>query len=175
MNTGMQDAFNLAWKLALVLQNKAGTQLLETYSQERSGIGDQVLRNAGILTRVALVRQPLLRRMRNLLFSNLGRSRRLQRRLVQQLCETDLHYRGSASHRCWLLQGRGCNRGIERRICLAGPPTVTPGCTRCWAAVALCCCPLALPCRRLSRRWPGIGSLPPAPHPRTAMWRDGPI
>ena len=50
-----------------------------------------MLRNAGVLTRVAL-----LRRLRNLVFSNLGRSRRLQRRLVEQLCETDLHYRGSA-------------------------------------------------------------------------------
>jgi hypothetical protein len=48
------------------------------------------------LTRVALVRQPLLRRLRNLAFTNLGRSRRFQRRLVEQLCETDLHYRGSA-------------------------------------------------------------------------------
>ena len=96
MNTGMQDAFNLAWKLALVLQGKAGPQLLETYSPERSGIGDRVLRNAGVLTRVALLRQPLLRRLRNLAFTNLGRSRRVQGRLVAQLCETDLHYRGSA-------------------------------------------------------------------------------
>lgn len=96
MNTGMQDAFNLAWKLALVLKGKAGPQLLETYSPERSGIGDRVLRNAGALTRVALLRQPLLRRLRNLAFTTLGGSRRFQRRLVEQLCETDLHYRGSS-------------------------------------------------------------------------------
>jgi 2-polyprenyl-6-methoxyphenol hydroxylase-like FAD-dependent oxidoreductase len=111
MNTGMQDAFNLAWKLALVLQNKAGTPLLDTYSQERSAIGDQVLRNAGVLTRVALVRQPLLRRLRNLLFSKLGRSRRLQRRLVQQLCETDLHYRGSALSPVLAASGQGLQPG----------------------------------------------------------------
>ncbi|HSS22119.1 MAG TPA: FAD-dependent monooxygenase [Pyrinomonadaceae bacterium] len=35
MNTGIQDAYNLAWKLALVLQGVAGEQLLETYNEER--------------------------------------------------------------------------------------------------------------------------------------------
>lgn len=35
MNTGIQDAYNLAWKLAFVLQGKADHSLLETYSEER--------------------------------------------------------------------------------------------------------------------------------------------
>lgn len=35
MNTGIQDGYNLAWKLALVLQGKADKTLLETYNQER--------------------------------------------------------------------------------------------------------------------------------------------
>ncbi|KAK4901213.1 hypothetical protein LTR27_001770 [Elasticomyces elasticus] len=34
-NTGIQDAHNLAWKLALVLQGKAGLQLINTYEAER--------------------------------------------------------------------------------------------------------------------------------------------
>jgi 2-polyprenyl-6-methoxyphenol hydroxylase-like FAD-dependent oxidoreductase len=38
-NTGIQDAHNLAWKLAMVLQGKAGTGLLATYDQERRPIG----------------------------------------------------------------------------------------------------------------------------------------
>jgi len=33
MNTGIQDGYNLAWKLALVLNGKA--DILETYNQER--------------------------------------------------------------------------------------------------------------------------------------------
>ncbi len=36
MNTGIQDAYNLAWKLALVIRGKSGLGLLETYSEERS-------------------------------------------------------------------------------------------------------------------------------------------
>ncbi|GLB41779.1 putative FAD binding domain containing protein [Lyophyllum shimeji] len=35
MNTGIQDSFNLGWKLALVLRNLASPPLLETYSEER--------------------------------------------------------------------------------------------------------------------------------------------
>lgn len=35
MNTGIQDGYNLAWKMALVLQGTAGARLLETYNEER--------------------------------------------------------------------------------------------------------------------------------------------
>lgn len=35
MNTGIQDAYNLAWKMALALQGKSDEKLLETYNEER--------------------------------------------------------------------------------------------------------------------------------------------
>jgi hypothetical protein len=35
MNTGIQDGYNLAWKLALTLKNKASDELLLTYNEER--------------------------------------------------------------------------------------------------------------------------------------------
>jgi 2-polyprenyl-6-methoxyphenol hydroxylase-like FAD-dependent oxidoreductase len=37
--TGIQDAFNLAWKLALVLRGTAGASLLDSYEAERLPIG----------------------------------------------------------------------------------------------------------------------------------------
>jgi 2-polyprenyl-6-methoxyphenol hydroxylase-like FAD-dependent oxidoreductase len=40
MNTGIQDAHNLAWKLAMVLRGKAGEDLLDTYDSERRPIGN---------------------------------------------------------------------------------------------------------------------------------------
>jgi 2-polyprenyl-6-methoxyphenol hydroxylase-like FAD-dependent oxidoreductase len=43
MNTGMQDSYNLAWKLALVIREKAGTSLLDTYSTERVGVAKKVV------------------------------------------------------------------------------------------------------------------------------------
>jgi len=45
-NTSIQDSYNLAWKLALVLQGKAGEALLDTYSAERQPVGQQVVDRA---------------------------------------------------------------------------------------------------------------------------------
>ncbi|MEM9012128.1 MAG: FAD-dependent monooxygenase [Pseudomonadota bacterium] len=45
-NTSIQDAYNLAWKLALVLRRKAGPALLETYDQERQPVGKQIVGRA---------------------------------------------------------------------------------------------------------------------------------
>ncbi|KAF9369443.1 hypothetical protein CPC16_004502 [Podila verticillata] len=44
MNVGLQDAYNLAWKLALVLNGHAGKALLETYEQERIPVADDVIK-----------------------------------------------------------------------------------------------------------------------------------
>jgi 2,4-dichlorophenol 6-monooxygenase len=45
-NTSIQDAFNLAWKMALVLNGKAVPKLLESYSQERAPIAKQIVTRA---------------------------------------------------------------------------------------------------------------------------------
>jgi 2-polyprenyl-6-methoxyphenol hydroxylase-like FAD-dependent oxidoreductase len=92
MNTGMQDAFNLAWKLALVCHGRAKESLLDSYSPERSAIGDQVLHNAGQMTRVALIRNPILQGIRNAAAGALGHLPAFRQRLVDQLTEVDLHY-----------------------------------------------------------------------------------
>jgi 2-polyprenyl-6-methoxyphenol hydroxylase-like FAD-dependent oxidoreductase len=66
MNTGMQDAFNLAWKLALVASGACGDDLLESYSTERSAVGDEVLRNAGRLTAIGTMHNSVAQAVRNL-------------------------------------------------------------------------------------------------------------
>lgn len=45
-NTCLQDAFNLAWKLAYVIKGYASPQLLETYTAERAPVGKQVVTRA---------------------------------------------------------------------------------------------------------------------------------
>lgn len=45
-NTGIQDAHNLAWKLALVVKGIAGPELLETYDAERRPIGELTVEQA---------------------------------------------------------------------------------------------------------------------------------
>lgn len=45
-NTSIQDAYNLAWKLALVLGGQAGEALLDSYDAERAPIGEQIVLRA---------------------------------------------------------------------------------------------------------------------------------
>jgi 2,4-dichlorophenol 6-monooxygenase len=45
-NTSIQDAFNLAWKMALVVKGKAAPKLIESYSQERAPIAKQIVTRA---------------------------------------------------------------------------------------------------------------------------------
>jgi 2,4-dichlorophenol 6-monooxygenase len=45
-NTSIQDAFNLAWKLALVLKGQAGERLLDSYDEERAPIAKQIVTRA---------------------------------------------------------------------------------------------------------------------------------
>ena len=42
-NTSVQDAYNLCWKLKLVIEGKAGESLLDTYNEERQPIGRQIV------------------------------------------------------------------------------------------------------------------------------------
>src|SRR5205807_922382 len=43
MNTGLQDAYNLAWKLALVVSGRAGEALLDSYEEERLPVARRLL------------------------------------------------------------------------------------------------------------------------------------
>ncbi|AUD01438.1 FAD-dependent monooxygenase [Spirosoma pollinicola] len=44
MNTGIQDAYNLGWKLAAVINGQASDTLLDTYGEERIPIADELLK-----------------------------------------------------------------------------------------------------------------------------------
>ena len=44
MNTGLQDAYNLSWKLSLVIKGKAKDKLLDTYNEERISIARNLVR-----------------------------------------------------------------------------------------------------------------------------------
>jgi 2-polyprenyl-6-methoxyphenol hydroxylase-like FAD-dependent oxidoreductase len=65
MNTGLQDAANLSWKLAAVLHG-APDDLLDTYHAERHPIGAEVLRISGTMIRLAMLRSRVGRAVRGL-------------------------------------------------------------------------------------------------------------
>jgi 2-polyprenyl-6-methoxyphenol hydroxylase-like FAD-dependent oxidoreductase len=92
MNTGMQDAFNLAWKLALVIKGCARPSLLDSYSPERSAVGDRVLKNAGRLTEAAILRNPVLQGIRNTVVKFATGFPLVQHKIADQLSEMDIGY-----------------------------------------------------------------------------------
>ena len=92
MNTGMQDAFNLAWKLAMVVRGEAADGLLESYSPERSAVGDDVLKAAGRLTAVATLSNPIAQSLRNLAAHAVLGIASFTQGVVDTMSEVAIHY-----------------------------------------------------------------------------------
>jgi len=92
MNTGMQDAFNLAWKLALVIRGTCTDQLLDSYSPERSSVGDQVLETAARLTAVGTMRNPVAQAIRNLVGHVMLGLAPIQHGIVANMTEVTIGY-----------------------------------------------------------------------------------
>jgi 2-polyprenyl-6-methoxyphenol hydroxylase-like FAD-dependent oxidoreductase len=92
MNTGMQDAFNLAWKLAMVAHGQANQSLLDSYSIERSAVGDRVLRNATQMTDIAVMRNPVAQTVRNFMAKIVLGLSQVQHRISNSLTELEIAY-----------------------------------------------------------------------------------
>ncbi|MEV1002688.1 FAD-dependent oxidoreductase [Nonomuraea sp. NPDC050202] len=82
MNTGLQDVANLSWKLAAAVHGTAPAGLLDSYERERHPVGRQVLRTSGILMRLALLRSPISRAIRNAVSGAALRTRAVERRVA---------------------------------------------------------------------------------------------
>jgi 3-(3-hydroxy-phenyl)propionate hydroxylase len=65
-NTGIRDATNLAWKLALVVQGRAGDALLDSYTRERHAHAGAMIDLSVLVGRIFVPSNPLLRIVRNL-------------------------------------------------------------------------------------------------------------
>jgi 2-polyprenyl-6-methoxyphenol hydroxylase-like FAD-dependent oxidoreductase len=93
MNTGMQDALNLGWKLALMVRGQASARLLESYSAEREQVGEALLHGTQLAMRLALTRNTLLVVLLNALapivFSSLPVA---AQRLVESISEISIAY-----------------------------------------------------------------------------------
>jgi 2-polyprenyl-6-methoxyphenol hydroxylase-like FAD-dependent oxidoreductase len=93
MNTGLQDAFNLGWKLAMVLRGAAPGELLESYDAERHPIDARVQRATDLMFRSFVVRNPALKAARNLAARVLVPLPPVQCRLAAILSGVGIHYR----------------------------------------------------------------------------------
>jgi 2-polyprenyl-6-methoxyphenol hydroxylase-like FAD-dependent oxidoreductase len=102
MNTGIQDALNLGWKLAHVCRGAAPEELLETYEAERAPVGHGVRRLTDRAFTVGTSGHPALRLARTRLAPHLAplllRATGARARLFRTVSELGIHYRrGPAS------------------------------------------------------------------------------
>jgi 2-polyprenyl-6-methoxyphenol hydroxylase-like FAD-dependent oxidoreductase len=92
MNTGIQDAFNLGWKLAAVLRGWAGPDLLDTYHAERHPTGARVLQMTDGFNRLVLGRSRTGMAVRRLAMRTLVTLPPARRRLLGRLSGVGIAY-----------------------------------------------------------------------------------
>lgn len=111
MNTGIQDAYNLGWKLALVVKGKAPDELLDTYEEERMPVAREVLKGTNASTNLVVSRNPALRFVRDRTLSHVMGSGLVQETLLKRVSQLDVNYRKSSLSKSYtspqtLLPGR---------------------------------------------------------------------
>lgn len=95
MNTGIQDAYNLAWKLALVIQRRGLKSLLDSYHLERRPIAEQVRGDTDFATKAVMLRHPVGQALRNEIGKVLAGLEVVQRRVTRQVGQLTFSYRRS--------------------------------------------------------------------------------
>ncbi|GGV32862.1 FAD-dependent oxidoreductase [Actinomadura cremea] len=92
MNTGLQDAANLSWRLAADLHGWAPPGLLDGYHDERHPVGRRVLLGSGALLRAVLAERTWQRRLRNAGLRAATGIRPVARRLAGAVSGIDIAY-----------------------------------------------------------------------------------
>ena len=95
LNTGIQDTYNLGWKLALVNLGHAPQSLLDSYEKERHGVAEDVLALGKRLTEYRTAYQRLPERERDRLYRHLHVPDSERSKAARRIHGLDLDYRRS--------------------------------------------------------------------------------
>jgi hypothetical protein len=110
MNTSVQDAFNLGWKLAWVCKGWSPASLLDSYEEERRPIACRVLTETNLSTRMLMVRNGLMRAcMGAMVRASMGGLSPMRQQLIAQALELDIDYKPNhwlREHHSSILQAR---------------------------------------------------------------------
>lgn len=96
MNTGLQDAYNLAWKLAMVLKGKAKPLLLETYHEERKPVGDFLIERTDRLFKFMVKSSIWARLLRKFLLPRFAKNPHLIKKFATLTSQTAIRYEHGA-------------------------------------------------------------------------------
>ncbi|SAL70248.1 FAD-binding monooxygenase [Caballeronia cordobensis] len=130
MNTGIQEAFNLGWKIARMLAGSAPERLLDTYHAERHPIERDVLRQSSMLTQMAAAEHGPMKLMREHVMPALAAIGPLRDAMRRTVSELSINYRKSPLTLERLLDGgpRAGERAPDARVhVIDGPLGRLPG------------------------------------------------
>ncbi|MCQ1954035.1 FAD-dependent monooxygenase [Arthrobacter sp. zg-Y238] len=100
MNTGIQDALNLGWKLALGARGLASDELIDSYDAERRPVGREVVSTTDRIFKLATSRNGLKKLPRTKLLPALAPKAigwdGLRSRLFRTMAQLNINYRGSS-------------------------------------------------------------------------------
>lgn len=118
MNTGLQDAYNLAWKLDLVIKGLADESLLATYEEERIPVAKRLLNTTDRAFRLVVSNTWLAGLFRTKILARIaafamGR-KRIQRFAFGVVSQLGIHYRSSSLSKTLEGLPDGAPRGGER-------------------------------------------------------------
>ena len=162
MNTGIQDAFNLAWKIALV-QRGAPAALLDSYDAERHAVAGKILRLSDTLFRQALARGRIVKALRSAVIRLVTPRAPVQRRMGAVLSQTRISYAGAGT--CVEARGwprRGPAPGDRAPdLANATPPLMVAMAATPWFTLVTLPGPtedprLATAAAQIAGRWPGL-------------------
>jgi len=98
MNTGIQDGYNLAWKLAFVLNGKASGELLNTYNEERLPNAEQLTKTTDRFFGLVADPNPFAAFVRLHIFPHfakvMSRSKAIRRFVFPRIAQIKINYRG---------------------------------------------------------------------------------
>ncbi|WP_248958970.1 FAD-dependent oxidoreductase [Sphaerisporangium perillae] len=96
MNTGIQEAYNLSWKLAMVVRGQAREELLDSYGEERVPVGRTLLASTKKATRIIQLKNPVLAGLLPVVFAVMRAVPplrvRMQRAILGGVSGLGLHY-----------------------------------------------------------------------------------
>lgn len=100
MNTGLQDAYNLAWKLAFVIGGKAEEKILETYHEERLPIARRLVRTTDRVFGITVSENPFVVFWRMHIMPRfvalIPKEKHLMRFAFRLISQIGIHYRNSS-------------------------------------------------------------------------------
>jgi 2-polyprenyl-6-methoxyphenol hydroxylase-like FAD-dependent oxidoreductase len=125
MNTGVQDAYNLGWKLAAVVRGNASDRLLDTYEEERMPIARAVLAGSDLGHNAIFSSNPVMTFVRDHVLVPVLRLPAVQSAILDRTAELDVNYRGGSLSGEWAAGGFGSageRPGVADRVRFARGP-----------------------------------------------------